>query len=64
LLLGRVISTDEQEGVAGLTINPQTHNADAPVFKAMGVSDLPRKDLHAFPRSSAPDGYVDAMQVQ
>jgi hypothetical protein len=49
LLPGRVVSTDEQEGIAGLTIDPQAHKADALVFKAMGVSDLPRKDLHAFP---------------
>jgi hypothetical protein len=62
LLPGRIVSTDEQEGGAGLTIHPQTHKADARVFAAMGVSDVPREVLQAFPGSSAPHGFVEAMR--
>jgi superfamily II DNA or RNA helicase len=62
LLPGRIISDGERDAGAGLLVDPEFHKADAPVLKAMGISDLPRESMHGFPYSSTPSGYVGAMR--
>lgn len=62
LLPGRILSEGEFDAAADLLVDPEFHKTDAPVLKAIGVSDVPREGMHAFPYSSAPSGYVDAMR--
>jgi hypothetical protein len=62
LLPGSIVSADELDLGASLLVDPEVNKADAPVLKAMGVGDVPRESMHAFPPSNAPSGYVDAMR--
>ena len=62
LLPGRIIAPEEQKGGASLMVDMTVHKSDAAVLSALGVSDVPRAMLVPFPRSSAPDGYVDVTQ--
>ena len=43
-------------------VDMTVHKSDAAVLSALGASDVPRAMLIPFPRSSAPDGYVDVTQ--
>jgi hypothetical protein len=63
LLPGGVVSDGELDLAAGLLVDHEVHKADASVLKAIGVSDVPRGGMHAFPPSSAPSEYVSAMRV-
>jgi hypothetical protein len=62
LLPGRIVPEGELDAAAGLLVDSEFHKADAPVLKAIGVSDVPRVSMHAFPPSSTPSGYYDAMR--
>jgi hypothetical protein len=59
---GRIVSEGELDLGASLLVDPELHKVDASILKAIGVSDVPRENMHAFPYSSAPSGYVDAMR--
>ena len=48
LLPGRIVSTDDVDVAADVIVDPQFHKADAQVFAAIGVSDVPRESMHAF----------------
>ena len=62
LLPGRIVSEGELDVGASLLVDPELHKADASILRAIGVSDVPRESMHAFPYSSAPSGYVSAMR--
>jgi superfamily II DNA or RNA helicase len=62
LLPGRIVPERELDAAAGLLVDSEFHKADAPVLKAIGVSDVPRESMHAFPYSSTSSGYVGAMR--
>ncbi len=62
LLPGHIVSEGELDLGASLLVDPEVHKADASVLKAMGVSNVPRESMHAFPTSSARSEYVDAMR--
>jgi superfamily II DNA or RNA helicase len=62
LLPGRIVLEGELDAGASLLVDPEVHKADASILKVIGVSDVPRESMHAFPYSSAPSGYVAAMR--
>src|SRR5262249_34415480 len=62
LLPGRIVAAEELDVGAGLLVDPEVHKTDEPILKAIGVSDVPRQSMHAFPPLSAPSGHVDAMR--